>query len=79
MAFSLYFTYFHHVRKTSLLCFFRWVHLVCALYTPGVTFDIPERLEGVVLIDMPASKWGAKVSFIHNSSEGGREVSTVYR
>ncbi|XP_028394581.1 PHD finger protein 14-like [Dendronephthya gigantea] len=38
----------------------QWVHLVCALYTPGITFDIPEKLEGVVLIDMPASKWGAK-------------------
>ena len=37
---------------------------MCALYTPGVTFDIPEKLEGIVLVDMPASKWGAKVSFI---------------
>jgi hypothetical protein len=34
------------------------------LYTPGITFDIPEKLEDVVLIDMPTSKWGAKVSFI---------------
>jgi hypothetical protein len=38
---------------------------VCALYTPGVTFDIPEKLEGIVLVDMPASKWGAKVSCMH--------------
>ena len=39
----------------------RWVHLVCALYTPGITFDVPEKLEGVVLVDMHSSRWGAKV------------------
>ena len=56
---------FSSVRKScDLFCLFRWVHLVCALYTPGVTFDVPEKLEGVVLIDMPVSKWSAKVSFI---------------
>ena len=66
---SIYCRHFHHVRKSLFLYLYRWVHLICALYTPGVTFDIPEKLEGVVLIDMPTSKWGAKVSFMHCSSE----------
>ena len=43
---------------------------MCALYTPGVTFDVPEKLEGIVIIDIPVSKWSAKVSFILKCCKG---------
>ena len=39
----------------------RWVHIVCALYTPGVAFGDVERLSPVTLFEMPYNKWGAKV------------------
>ncbi|KAG1679597.1 PHD finger protein 14 [Nymphon striatum] len=39
----------------------RWVHLVCALYIPGVAFGEVERLSPVTLFEMPYSKWGTKV------------------
>ncbi|KAK6645407.1 hypothetical protein RUM43_001684 [Polyplax serrata] len=38
----------------------RWVHLVCALYVPGVAFGEVEGLTNVTLFEMPYSKWGAK-------------------
>ena len=41
-------------------CSFRWVHLVCALYTPGVAFGDVDKLNNVTLFEMPYSKWGAK-------------------
>lgn len=40
---------------------FRWVHLVCALYIPGVAFGNVEKLTPVTLFEMPYSRWGAKV------------------
>ena len=40
----------------------RWVHLVCALYTPGVAFDHPDQLSNITLYEMPYAKWGSKVS-----------------
>ena len=50
----------------SYLCFFndvfsRWVHLLCALYTPDVAFVKPEKLQCVTLTELPPYKWGAKV------------------
>ncbi|XP_045103810.1 uncharacterized protein LOC123499603 isoform X3 [Portunus trituberculatus] len=38
----------------------RWVHLVCALYIPGVAFSEVDKLSFPTLFEMPYSKWGAK-------------------
>ncbi|KAK2145970.1 hypothetical protein LSH36_643g01030 [Paralvinella palmiformis] len=38
----------------------RWVHLVCALYVPGVAFGDVDKLSPVTLFEMSYSKWGAK-------------------
>uniref|UniRef100_A0A182XEL8 PHD finger protein 14 n=1 Tax=Anopheles quadriannulatus TaxID=34691 RepID=A0A182XEL8_ANOQN len=38
----------------------RWVHLVCALYVPGVAFGEVDQLSSVTLFEMPYNKWGAK-------------------
>lgn len=38
----------------------KWVHLVCALYVPGVAFGEVDRLSSVTLFEMPYSKWGAR-------------------
>ncbi|KAK7483587.1 hypothetical protein BaRGS_00025140 [Batillaria attramentaria] len=38
----------------------KWVHIVCALYTPGVAFGDVDRLCPVTLFEMAYSKWGAK-------------------
>ncbi|XP_039949191.1 PHD finger protein 14 [Bactrocera neohumeralis] len=39
----------------------KWVHLICALYVPGVAFGEVDQLSSVTLFEMPYSKWGAKV------------------
>ena len=48
---------------------FRWVHVVCALYVPGVAFGDIDKLRPVTLTEMNYSKYGAKVStlftFLH--------------
>ncbi|CAH1407295.1 unnamed protein product [Nezara viridula] len=38
----------------------KWVHLVCALYMPGVAFAEVDKLQSVTLFEMAYSKWGAK-------------------
>ncbi|ERL93923.1 hypothetical protein D910_11209 [Dendroctonus ponderosae] len=38
----------------------KWVHLICALYAPGVAFGEVDKLTSVTLFEMPYSKWGAK-------------------
>ncbi|CAO1433424.1 unnamed protein product [Diamesa serratosioi] len=38
----------------------KWVHLVCALYVPGVAFGEVDQLSSVTLFEMPYSKWGSK-------------------
>ncbi|XP_061387311.1 PHD finger protein 14 [Musca vetustissima] len=38
----------------------KWVHLVCALYVPGVAFGEVDQLSCVTLFEMQYSKWGAK-------------------
>eukprot|EP00061_Rhincodon_typus_P014299 g41237.t1 len=37
-----------------------WVHVVCALYVPGVAFGDIDRLRPVTLTEMNYSKYGAK-------------------
>ena len=41
---------------------FRWTHIVCALYIPGVAFGDVDKLSPVTIFEMPTTKWGAKVS-----------------
>lgn len=38
----------------------RWVHLVCALYVPGVAFGEVDQLSMVTLFEMQYNKWGSK-------------------
>ncbi|XP_042219745.1 uncharacterized protein LOC121864666 isoform X2 [Homarus americanus] len=38
----------------------RWVHLVCALYIPGVAFSEVDKLSFPTLFEMPYSRWGSK-------------------
>lgn len=38
----------------------KWVHLVCALYIPGIAFGDPDRLSNVTLFEISSSKWGSK-------------------
>lgn len=38
----------------------KWVHLVCALYVPGVAFGEVDQLSSVTLFEMQYNKWGAK-------------------
>lgn len=38
----------------------KWVHLVCALYVPGVAFGEVDQLSSVTLFEMPYNKWSAK-------------------
>lgn len=44
--------------------FVRWVHMVCALYTHGVTFVDMEKLRGPVLSDINYTRWGAKMCIL---------------
>ena len=37
------------------------MHLVCALYVPGVAFSDVDRLTGVTLFEIPYTRWGSKV------------------
>lgn len=36
----------------------KWVHLVCALYIPGIAFGDVDRLSNVTLFELPSSRWG---------------------
>ncbi|XP_065206479.1 PHD finger protein 14 isoform X2 [Planococcus citri] len=38
----------------------KWVHLVCALYIPGIAFGDVDRLSSVTLFELPANRWGNK-------------------
>ena len=37
-----------------------WVHLICALYVPGVGFRDVDKLQTVVLDDITPSRWGSR-------------------
>ena len=55
--------FLHNFYKVFFIfLFFSWVHLVCALYIPGVAFGDVAKLNKVTIFEMPYSKWGAKVS-----------------
>ena len=42
----------------------RWVHLVCALYVPGVAFGDPEKLVNATVFEMNYAAWGRRVCCI---------------
>ena len=42
----------------------RWVHLVCALYVPGVAFGDPENMTKVTIFEMNYVFWGRRVCSI---------------
>ena len=50
----------------------RWVHLLCALYTPDVAFVKPEQLQCVTLSEVPPYKWGAKVNNCSSRKVNGK-------
>lgn len=39
---------------------YRWVHMVCSLYTPGIEYVEPRVLGGITLDHLPTAKWGSK-------------------
>lgn len=42
----------------------RWVHLVCALYIPGVAFNDTSHLSGVTLFEVPPDRWSARTCIL---------------
>lgn len=50
-----------HLIAELHLFSYRWVHIVCALYVPGVAFGDIDKLRPVTLTEMNYSKYGAKV------------------
>lgn len=54
---------FRKCIDSKIVSFFpyRWVHIVCALYVPGVAFGDIDKLRPVTLTEMNYSKYGAKV------------------
>nr|XP_046908759.1 PHD finger protein 14-like [Dermatophagoides farinae] len=42
----------------------RWVHMVCALYTQGVTFADPEKFRGPNLSHIQFNHWGSKICML---------------
>lgn len=50
----------------------KWVHLVCALYVPGVAFGEVDQLSSVTLFEMPYSKWGAKTCSVCDDARFAR-------
>ena len=47
----------------------RWVHLVCALYIPGVAFGDPDKMTHITIFEMNYSMWGRKVCNLCASQE----------
>lgn len=50
----------------------KWVHLICALYVPGVAFGEVDQLTAVTLFEMPYNKWGTKVCSICDDARFAR-------
>lgn len=50
----------------------KWVHLVCALYVPGVAFGEVDQLSMVTLFEMQYNKWGAKLCSLCDDERFGR-------
>lgn len=50
----------------------KWVHLICALYVPGVAFGEVDQLTAVTLFEMPYNKWGTKTCSICDDARFAR-------
>uniref|UniRef100_A0A1B0BCV9 PHD finger protein 14 n=1 Tax=Glossina palpalis gambiensis TaxID=67801 RepID=A0A1B0BCV9_9MUSC len=50
----------------------KWVHLVCALYVPGVAFGEVDQLSSVTLFEMQYNKWGGKACSLCENSRFAR-------
>lgn len=50
----------------------KWVHLICALYVPGVAFGEVDQLSSVTLFEMPYNKWGSKTCSICDDARFAR-------
>lgn len=50
----------------------KWVHLICALYVPGVAFGEVDQLTAVTLFEMPYNKWGTKICSICDDARFAR-------
>ncbi|OQR69975.1 PHD finger protein 14-like, partial [Tropilaelaps mercedesae] len=55
----------------------RWVHLVCALYTPGCAFGSVEKLTPVTLFEMQYSKWGQRACHLCEDAMMARTGVTI--
>lgn len=54
----------------------RWVHLVCALYVPGVAFGDPEKLLNATVFEMNYAAWGRRVCSICSQDDIAPEGET---
>ncbi len=52
----------------------RWVHLVCALYAPGVAFGNTNEMTNVTIFEMNYIQWGRKACSICSESPRGNEM-----
>lgn len=50
----------------------KWVHLICALYVPGVAFGEVDQLSSVTLFEMAYNKWGTKTCSICDDARFAR-------
>jgi len=55
----------------------RWVHLVCALYTPHVAFGDPERMTMVTVFEMNYSSFGRKPCSLCGEARMARTGVTI--
>ncbi|XP_037091106.1 PHD finger protein 14-like [Pollicipes pollicipes] len=55
----------------------RWVHLVCALYVPGVAFGDVDRLTSVTLFEIPYTRWGGKACSVCEDTSLSRTGVTI--
>ena len=55
----------------------RWVHVVCALYIPGVAFLDTVRLDGMTLFELPPERYGAKYCSICPDDRLGKTGVTI--
>ncbi len=54
----------------------RWVHLVCALYVPGVAFGDPEKLVNATLFEMNYASWGRRICSVCSQEDVAPEGET---
>ena len=53
----------------------RWVHLVCALYIPGVAFGDTDKMCHVTIFEMNYSMWGRKPCMLCSTQDDGNQTN----